>query len=330
MRKEKSPADPDSLLSLIQQVKENYQQPKPASPKRGKKPDFSALSLLLLAVVSVVTRTFRDSELHKLLERDSALLSALEMPRLPHRTTIGRRLASLVEQAETQINLLGKQIIDEVEPKPDQSKVSAIDGRMYQSAGNLWHKSSRQSGVIPAGVRNIDTESNWSKSGYRGWVQGYRLILQGLVFPYPVPVFAAWRANNLNEAAVAVESLESNRLQVTDVLLGDNTFAGAEFPQAYSEAGGWVLTPAQLPPKRRSWKCDLYDYRKETIELLFQRIIQAAGLKQCQVKGVGRNGAFVLASVWLYQVCFLVDYREGKPLANVKEQIDCARWRIKS
>jgi hypothetical protein len=330
MHKEKSPADPDSLLSLIQQVKENYQQPKPASPKRGKKPNFSSLSFLLLAVVSVVTRTFRDSELHKLLECDSALLSALEMPRLPHRTTIGRCLASLVEQAEAQINLPGKQIIDEVEPKSDQSKVSAIDGRMYQAVGNLWHKSSRQLGVIPAGVRNIDTESNWSKSGYRGWVQGYRLILQGLVFPYPVPVFAAWRANNINEAIVAVESLENDQLQVTDVLLGDNTFAGAGLPQAYSEAGGWVLSLAQLPPKRRSWKWELYSYRKEAIELLFQRIIQAAGLKQCQVKGVGRNGAFVLASVWLYQVCFLVDYWEGKPLANVKEQIDCARWRIKS
>jgi hypothetical protein len=41
----------------------------------------------------------------------------------------------------------------------------------------------------------------------------------------------------------------------------------------------------------------LYDYRKKTVELLFQRIIQASGLKECQGKGEGRNGAFVLASV---------------------------------
>jgi len=44
----------------------------------------------------------------------------------------------------------------------------------------------------------------------------------------------------------------------------------------------------------------------------------------------GRNGAFVLASVWLYQICFLADYREGKPLAHIKEYLDCARWRIPS
>jgi hypothetical protein len=39
----------------------------------------------------------------------------------------------------------------------------------------------------------------------------------------------------------------------------------------------------------------LYDYRKESLELLFQRIIQALGLKECQVKGERRNAAFVLA-----------------------------------
>jgi len=56
-------------------------------------------------------------------------------------------------------------------------------------------------------------------------------------------------------------------------------------------------------------------------------IIQA-DLEQCRVKRQGRNGAFVLTTVWLYQVCFITDYREGKPLAHVKDHLDCARWRI--
>jgi hypothetical protein len=33
--------------------------------------------------------------------------------------------------------------------------------------------------------------------------------------------------------------------------------------------------------------------------------------------------------VWLYQSCYLNDYRDGKPLAYIKEHLDCARWRIK-
>jgi hypothetical protein len=83
-----------------------------------------------------------------------------------------------------------------------------------------------------------------------------------------------------------------------------------------------------LPPQRRSWKDDLYAYRKETIELLFQRVIQSCDLKACPVKGWSRNGAFVIASVWLYQAIFLSNHRQGRRTAHVKERVDLARWRI--
>jgi hypothetical protein len=185
-------------------------------------------------------------------------------------------------------------------------------------------------GLVPVGLRNVDTESTWSKSGYRGWVQGYRLTLQGLVFPFPVPIFAAWRPNGHNEAHIAADALKTGAFKATDVLLGDETFGKGEFPEVYRQAGGLVLAPQLLPKERRSWKDDLYAYRKETIELLFQRVTQTADLKECKAKGEGRNGAFVLASVWLYQICFLADYREGKPIARIKDHLDCARWRIPS
>jgi len=325
-----TPTDPDALLSLVQRVTENYQEAPAPPPKRGKKRDFTALSFLLLAAVAVTLRTFSNTELRKLLEKDRRLRQAMGFERVPHRTCIGRRLPGLVAEAEQQIALLGRQIVEEVKPEADQPKVSAIDGRMYKAQGPKWHKSDRQKGLVPEGLRNVDTESKWSKSGYRGWVQGYRLVAQGLAFPHPVPIFATWRPNNENEANIAIEALLADKLKVTDVLLGDETFGGGLFPYLYEEAGGWVLSPKQLPQERRSWKDDLYDYRKETIELLFQRIIQALGLNECQVKGEGCNGAFILASVWLYQICFLANYREGKPLACIKDQLDCARWRIPS
>ncbi len=325
-----APPIPDALFSLVERVKENYQPPPPAPPKRGKQRDFSALSCLLLTVVAVTLRTFRDSELRTLLEKDERLREALGLARVPHRTSIGRRLRALVAEAEEQIALLGQVILDEVQPAVGQSQVSAVDGRMDEAAGPTWHKSSREASGVPVGVRNVDTESKWSTSGYRGWVQGYRLLLQGLVFPAPVPLFATWRPNHEHEAHLASEALGQGRLKVTDVLLGDGAFGGGDFPPLYASAGGWVLTPKQLPDERRSWKHDLYADRQQTIEPLFQRIIQAAGLKQCPVKGAGRNGAFVLASVWLYQLCFLADYRAGKPLAHIKDHLDCARWRIAS
>jgi hypothetical protein len=330
MATNQTPTNPDALLSLVECVKEHYQEPPPAPPKRGKKRDFTALSFLLLAAVAVTLRTFRDSELRKLLEKDERLRLAMGFERVPHRTCIGRRISGLISEAEQQIALLGDRIVEEVKPEDEHSEVSAIDGRMYKAQGPKWHKSDRQKDIVPVGLRNVDTESKWSKSDYHGWVQGYRLVLQGLAFPEPVPIFAAWRPNNENETNIAIEALLAGDLKVTDALLGDETFGGGLFPYLYEEAGGWVLSPKQLPQERRSWKDDLYDYRKETIELLFQRIIQALGLNECQVKGKGRNGAFVLASVWFYQTCYLTNYREGKPLACIKDHLDCARWRIPS
>ena len=102
MKKPDLPAVPDTLESLLQRVKDAYQ-PLPIPPKRGKKPDFSELSWLLLAVIAVTLRTFKDSELHRLLTKDEALCLSLGFCRVPHRTWIGRRLNGLVSAAETQI-----------------------------------------------------------------------------------------------------------------------------------------------------------------------------------------------------------------------------------
>ncbi len=329
MKNEFCSDSPDALISLIEAVRLYYWKPPDKPRKRGRENTFSELSFLLLTVVAVVTKTFSDSALHHLLSEDKQLCRVCEFIRVPHRSSILRRLKALLPSAEEQISRSGNRILNEVEIASQFSKISAIDGRMYQSIGRLWHKKHRQQGVIPEGLRNVDIESSWSKSAARGWVQGYRLVLQTLVFPEPVPLFAVWRENSRNEAEVTLPELESGRLQITEVMLGDTRFGDLQLPEKYKQKGGYLLTPRELPKERRSWKHDLYEYRQETVELLFQRIIQAFDLKMCQVKGKAKNGAFVLASVWTYQICFLNNYQENKPLANIKEQIDKARWRIK-
>jgi hypothetical protein len=96
----------------------------------------------------------------------------------------------------------------------------------------------------------------------------------------------------------------------------------------YAQHGGWLLTPQQLPKNPDSWKWDLYAYRRETVELLCQRLIQACDLKAYPPKGLARTGTFVLASVWLYQALFLDNLRHHRPVAHIKEFIDEGRWRI--
>lgn len=322
-----NPVSPDALLRIIEQIKEYYEEP-PPTRQRGRPRTFSGRAFLLLAVVAVVLRTFKPQELHTLLAKDAGLRAALGFGRVPHRRTLERRLAATWPEAEAQVQRLGQQILAEVGPGPDQPRASAIDGRMYQAQGPLWHVRDRAHDRVPPTLRNVDTQSAWSKSGYRGWVQGYRLVLQGLVFPAPVPLFARWCSNAVGDSTILAQALEADHLPVTELLLGDAAFGSPALVAAYAQRGGWLLTPHQLPASPTSWKHDLYAYRRETIELLFHRIIQACDLKACPTKGLARTGAFVLASVWLYQTLFLSNSRHHRPLAHIKELIDEARWRL--
>jgi hypothetical protein len=172
-----NPMSPDALLRIVEQVKEYYVDP-PPQRQRGCPRTFSGLAFLLLAVVGVVLRTFKPQELCTLLSKDAMLRQVLGFARVPHRRTIARRLAVTLPEAEAQVHALGQQILVEVEPGPDEPQASAIDGRMYHAQGPLWHKRDRDQERIPPGLRNVDTESAWSKSGYRGW--GIVNFLRGL------------------------------------------------------------------------------------------------------------------------------------------------------
>ena len=122
-------------------------------------------------------------------------------------------------------------------------------------------------------------------------------MLQGLVFPTPVPLFAHWCSNSGGEGTVLEEALAADQFPVTELLLGDATFGGAARVATYAHHGGWLLTPQQLPRSPDSWTRALYAYRRETIELLFQRIMQPCDLQACPATGLARNGTFVIASV---------------------------------
>lgn len=318
---------PDHLLLLVQQVKSHYTE-LPTKSKPGRPRTYSGLSFLLLAVVAVTLRTFKGLELRRLLDKDPRLRRALGFQGVPHRRTIERRLTALQPEAEAQVAALGQRLIKQVDPTKGLPVAAALDGRMYQAQGPKWHQKQRKKGVTPAGLRNVDRDSAWSKSSYRGWVQGYRLVLECLVWPAPIPLSATWQPNNRGEGQVLAELLDEERFALAPVLLGDESFGAPALSAAYGARGGWLLTPKQLPQQYKTFKHEVYAWRKQTIELLFQRIIQVFDLKMCPTKSLRRNGAFIITAVWLYQLTCWSNYQQGKLIAQVKETIDLARWRI--
>jgi hypothetical protein len=251
-----NPPSPDTLLKIVAQVKEYYVEP-PPHHQRGRPRTFSGRACLLRAVVGVVLRTCKPQELATLLTKDASLRQALGFSRVPHRRTLERRLGTTRPEVEAQVQALGQQLLTEVAPGPAEPHASALEGRRSQAPGPRWHKRDRKQGRVPGGLRKVDTESAWSKSGYRGWVQGSRLVLPGLVFPAPVPLFARWCANAVGASTVLEKALATDQLPLTDLLLGDSTFGGADLVATYAQHGGWLLTPQQLPANPDSWKRDL-------------------------------------------------------------------------
>src|SRR5262249_24377928 len=139
----------------VEQVKEYYVEP--STPRqRGRPRTFSGRTFLLLAVVAVGLRTVKPAGPPPPFVQGSTLCQRLGFSRVPHRRTIARRLDATLLEAEAQIQALGRQILDEVEPGPNEPQASAIDGRMYQAQGPLWHKRHRDQGRVPVSLRNVD------------------------------------------------------------------------------------------------------------------------------------------------------------------------------
>ena len=252
-----NPLSPDALLRIIEHVKEYYVEPSQPQ-RRGRPRTFSGLAFLLLAMVGGVLRTFKPQELPTLLAKDAIVRQALGFGRGPQRRTIERRRGATLPEAEAQGQALGQQILAEVEPGPDEPQASASAGRLYQARGPLWHARDRKQGRVPPGLRNVDPEAAWSKSGSRGWVQGYRVVLQGLAFPAPVPLFARGCPNTGGESTVRAQALAAEQFPLPELLLGDSTFGGVDLVATSAQHGGGPLTPQQLPATPDSWKQALY------------------------------------------------------------------------
>jgi len=80
-------------------------------------------------------------------------------------------------------------------------KVNAVDKSMFKAQGPLWHKKDRNKGIVPENLRNVDTDSEWGYSKYRGWIQGYALHLLCSASPgfIPVPLDAEAATANVPE-----------------------------------------------------------------------------------------------------------------------------------
>jgi hypothetical protein len=247
------------LVTLVLLV---YRLPLPPPPaKRGRgRPVTCPDQLFLKALVLMIVRHLH--KVHELLTvlgqptaemRQVRALLALPDGPFPARRTWERRLAALPETLPAQIASLGRHLVGLLRPWADCGRAAAIDSTVLRALGGVWHKKDREAGKVPH--TSIDTEAHWTKSGWHGWVYGWKLHLVTTVAGVWLPLAAELTPANAADSEVAPLLLAVLPAEVRFVL-GDHQY-GAPNVRAACDDAGRVLVAAReggYPTPTTAWR----------------------------------------------------------------------------
>ena len=171
------------LVQLLRLIDRLPTPPRPARPQRGRPRHYSDALFLKALVIMIVRRLHRPGELLAVLQEPTAEMRSLrEMlthdGRFPSRRTFERRLRALPETLPERIGVLGRHLVELLQPWARSGRAVALDSTVLRARGGVWHKKDKEAGVVPHS--SIDTEAGWTKSGWHGWVYGWK---------WPDPVF---------------------------------------------------------------------------------------------------------------------------------------------
>jgi Transposase DDE domain len=184
----------DSVLVQLLRLVDRIPTPPPPPRRLRGRPYLYSEKLFIKALVVMIIR-----HLHKVPE----LLAVLEEPtqemclvrdllreggRLPCRRTFERRLEALPERLPEQIGSLGHYLVELLKPWAERGRAVALDSTPLRAKGGVWHKKDKEAGKVPH--TSIDTEAGWTKSGWHGWVYGWKLHLAIAVAGVWIPLSA--------------------------------------------------------------------------------------------------------------------------------------------
>jgi hypothetical protein len=311
----------DSVLVALVRLVDRL--PEPPAPPRGRgRPRVYSDRLFLKAVVLMVLR--RIPTVHLLLEvlaqptlemrQVRALLA--EDGRFPTRRTWERRLAALPDSLPARIGLLGRELTAALEPWGADGRAAAIDSTVLQARGGVWHKQDREAGIVPH--TSIDQQAHWTKSGWHGWVYGWKLHLVVAAAAAWIPLAAtltpANRADNEEAPALLVELPPGLRF-----LLGDTHYNDPELDRRCAAAGRTLVTTQRGRYPHTDDGVEVrrvfHALRSHTIENFnesFKAIFDGHG--QVPTRGLTNTRRYALGAVFVYQLTLLYRHQTGGDL----------------
>jgi hypothetical protein len=311
--------DASPLVSLVRLV-DAIPQP-PAAPRRGRPPVYSDRLFVKALVVMAVKRLPTVHALLAVLAQDTPEMAAVrellgEGGRVPCRRTWERRLGALPATLPARVACLGQHLVGLLEPWAADGRAAAVDSTALRARGGVWHKRDREAGVVPH--TSIDTEAHWTKSGWHGWVYGWKLHVMTAVAAAWIPLAADLTAANVADNAAALALLPDLPAEVR-FLLGDSHYHDPALRAAAAATDRTVVAPTG-----RAYPHDdpgvgvrrlLHRLRRAAIEGFngqFKATFDVNG--PVPTRGLRATRRFVLGAVLVYQLTLLHRFELGADL----------------
>jgi hypothetical protein len=305
----------DSVLVQLIRLVERIPSPPPPRRRRGRPIVYSEKLFLKALVIMIVRRLHRVGELLAVLDEPTSEMSMVreslsEEGRFPSRRTFERRLKALPESLPEQIGCLGRHLVEMLKPWESRGRAVALDSTVLQAKGGVWHKKDREAGKVPHS--SIDTEAGWTKSGWHGWVYGWKLHLAICVCEVWIPLSARLTPANTADNEVAPHLIEQLPQQARFVL-GDVHYNAPNVREAChqsteegrflvaSKRGAYPHTDAGVEVRRIFHK--LRSMANENFNEHFKAIFEVHG--QVPTKGSINTQRFALGAVFVYQLAIL-------------------------
>lgn len=312
----------ESLLVTLVRLVERLPVP-PAPTKRGPgRPKTYPDHLFLKALVIMIVRHLHTvHELLTVLDQDTPEMRTLRSlmtldGHFPTRRTWDRRFQILPSSLPAQIGCLGRYLVALIQPWARCGRAAAIDSTVLRARGGVWHKKDREAGLVPH--TSIDTEAHWTKSGWHGWVYGWKLHLVISVAAVWIPLAADLTAANVADNEQALALLPELPAEVRYVL-GDQHYNDESIREICAQNGREVVATRRGRYPHTDGGVEVrrvfHSLRSRAIENLneqFKGIFDAHG--QVPTKGLVNTRRFALGAVFVYQLTLWYRYEHEMDL----------------
>ena len=288
---------------------------------RGRPPVYPDQLFLKAVVIMLVRGVSTVDGLLAILEQPTVEMRTLRDRltvdgRFPSRRTWERRLNALPATLPARIACLGSYLVAHLQPWADGGHAVAIDSTVLRARGGVWHKRHRDAGVVPH--TSIDTEAHWTKSGWHGWVSGWKLHLVTTVAAVWIPLAAELTPANAADNETAPRLLEALPEAVRFVL-GDTNYQDPALHEHCAAADRFLVATRRGRYPHRDDGVEVrrvfHALRSLAIENFngqFKGIFDAHG--PVPTRGLVRTQRFALGAVFVYQLTLLHRFEHGQDL----------------